>query len=152
MVECLRPGATQDWGGYAGPAMTTVSSGVTFAVSSGQSDNGDVVLSGGRLNISSGGAGIGTIVSGGGVEYVYAGGVDSSGTLLISSNSFLLYYSYESVLSGGLAVGPHASSSTQYGDAGGSARRGGGVGHRGKQCLTGGWARGARAAADADPA
>ena len=61
--------------------MTTVSSGVTFTVSSGQTDNGEVVLSGGRLQVS--GAAVSTIVSGGGQEVVCSG-TSSSGTLTVS--------------------------------------------------------------------
>jgi autotransporter passenger strand-loop-strand repeat protein len=54
-------------------SQTTVSSGETYPVSSGQTDTGDIVLAGGMLDVLSGGTIIGTLNSGGTVA-VFAGG------------------------------------------------------------------------------
>jgi autotransporter passenger strand-loop-strand repeat protein len=78
--------------------VTTVSSSQTFNISSGQSDDGDVVLSGGILEVlsggsatnativgievvSSGGADIGATVSAGGYQQVFSGGVATAATI-----------------------------------------------------------------------
>jgi autotransporter passenger strand-loop-strand repeat protein len=53
--------------------MTTVSSGQTLIVSSGQTSTGVIVLSGGTLEVLSGGSVVGTVDSGGN-DFISAGG------------------------------------------------------------------------------
>jgi autotransporter passenger strand-loop-strand repeat protein len=60
----------------------TVSSGQTWNVSSGETDNGDIVLGGGFIYVTSGGTTIDTTVSSGGNETVYAGST-TSGTVVL---------------------------------------------------------------------
>src|SRR5580698_392916 len=59
--------------------MTTVSSGQTSAVSSGQADSGWIVLSSGTLDVLSGGITIDTTISGGALN-ISSGGITISTT------------------------------------------------------------------------
>jgi autotransporter passenger strand-loop-strand repeat protein len=58
----------------------TVSSGQTWSVSSGETDNGDVVLAGGTLVVGSGGTAISDAIYG--TEFVVSGGFSSGATVL----------------------------------------------------------------------
>jgi autotransporter passenger strand-loop-strand repeat protein len=56
--------------------MTTVSSGQTYNVSSGQTDTGDIVVPGGTLDVLSGGTIINT-ANNGGTDNVYGSATDT---------------------------------------------------------------------------
>ena len=92
----------------------TVSGGLTFAISSGQTSAGIAVLSGGTLNVLSGGTAMDTFVSSGGALVVSSGGV--ADPTIISSGGF------ETISSGGTDNGALVSGGTQdvYGTASGA--------------------------------
>jgi autotransporter passenger strand-loop-strand repeat protein len=108
---------------------TTVTSGETVTISSGQNDGSATVLSGGTLIISSGGTETGATIDGGGVEIV-AGGtaratiVETDGIMAVSSGgtgsgTIVNFGGFEVVSSGGLDVGGTiAGEQDVYGSAG----------------------------------
>ena len=77
--------------GYDVAFAGTVSSGVTFTVSAGQTDTGLIVLSGGTLNVLSGGVVIDTLDSGG-TENISSGGA-ASGTAVFSGGKETVFFS-----------------------------------------------------------
>jgi autotransporter passenger strand-loop-strand repeat protein len=86
-----------------------VSHGSSHSVSSGVTDNGDIVLSGGKLFVLSGGVADATTVSSGGSMSVSGGGT-ASGTTLVGGTASTAKLAVEIVGAGGTDLGAVISS------------------------------------------
>jgi autotransporter passenger strand-loop-strand repeat protein len=92
----------------------TVSSNTTYHVTSGQTDTGDIVLSGGTMYVDSGGTASGAAIDGGGFAIVEAGGTDFGAQISGGEQDVFGLASGATVFTGSQVVKAGGTANTNY--------------------------------------